>query len=598
MANVYFTNNFDSGDGSFRDALEKAEQGDVVAPDPNVDWGKNKVEIALASAIPIEKSVACDPGDLRVVLDGQGACRCLETKAVADAVFKRFDFINGYGQSGGCFYAGIDGSSSTFQYCLFAGGEATVNGGCVFAYDGAVNISDSVITGGKGGTRAGAGGLRANKLVDSLVLKRCTIVGNVGIDVATVLMADPRPECLDCVVGESTTDLNCYTPPSTVGFCAPPPDSIAEEEWTRELWKNYDLRLKPGSVALNGAQSVEEGALDLLGRPRTVNGAVGAYEGAWFVAKENEKKVLDENIIVDYAEIKDGAEIQMQGRDVCLAVRKSSEFGAATISAESRAYLAVPGDDDLSAANLNNVVRCEYGAGLTAFTATAETHAKALLTPVANDKTRRVLFEACENDAWKQVALDCNPVEVPLERSGRARFRAFDGANFYYDDAWTFTAVQFSVLCEWVSAENSNKNWEVIVQTSTTTESVAPGQSITILARIYDAFDSDSLLLNNGNNVESVSYSCYYENNGLFDETETPVDGHENVQADPSALLEAAQKSDAWDADERGYNFVLTPNVREKTLFEKEGEYRIKVVLTLKEGNPIVFYVPVSVANP
>ena len=59
--------------------------------------------------------------------------------------------------------------------------------------------------------------------------------------------------------------------------------------------------------------------------------------------------------------------------------------------------------------------------------------------------------------------------------------------------------------------------------------------------------------------------------------------------------MEALQTSDAWTRDDVGYNFVLTPDVREYPLFRQEGRYQIKVEIRLAQGNPIVFYAPVTV---
>ena len=48
MATLYFTNNADSGDGSFRAAWASMTNGDVVEPDPEVFAG-DVVEILISN---------------------------------------------------------------------------------------------------------------------------------------------------------------------------------------------------------------------------------------------------------------------------------------------------------------------------------------------------------------------------------------------------------------------------------------------------------------------------------------------------------------------------------------------------------------------
>ena len=53
----------------------------------------------------------------------------------------------------------------------------------------------------------------------------------------------------------------------------------------------------------------------------------------------------------------------------------------------------------------------------------------------------------------------------------------------------------------------------------------------------------------------------------------------------------------AWDEDNIGYNFKLTPDITEYDLFEETGEYRFKVTIELSSGNPIVFYRTIQVTS-
>lgn len=123
------------------------------------------------------------------------------------------------------------------------------------------------------------------------------------------------------------------------------------------------------------------------------------------------------------------------------------------------------------------------------------------------------------------------------------------------------------------------------------TLNVKVGQSVTILARISDAFDAEALLLNDGTNIVSVSYSAI-KKTGSLSSNETPIEGHVQVAVPVTCVLEAPQTSDAW---EETYNFILTPNIREKPIFPTPGNYSIKIEIVLADGNPVAFYVEIEV---
>ena len=126
-------------------------------------------------------------------------------------------------------------------------------------------------------------------------------------------------------------------------------------------------------------------------------------------------------------------------------------------------------------------------------------------------------------------------------------------------------------------------------------ENLKPGQDCAILARVYDAFDNDSPLLNLGSNISSVYYTCEKKTKSLYTTEWSPVTGHNNVSAGADCVLSSLQTDDAWDLDNVGYNFLLSPEIRDYPLFETAGLYRIKATINPAGGDPITFYKEINV---
>ena len=274
----------------------------------------------------------------------------------------------------------------------------------------------------------------------------------------------------------------------------------------------------------------------------------------------------------------------------------------AILSAESRGYLAFGASGTDAGAVFEGVVLCDAGSGVVDFRVAATRPREAEASwRVAEDAAGEgtALVERRDSDGkWRVVVSDL-PIAalgatIPIP-SGRSRYRLFDGWEFHYDDAWSFSGVQFSVVTSATPrCETPRVHWEATTQLATTNDQVYLGQGVTILARIYDSFDSTSLLLAKDDRVQEVRYSCRYVSKGLFEETLEPVPGHEDVVAPVESVLEAAQRSDAWTRDDEGYSFALTPDIREYPLFERAGKYVFKITISLKDANPVVFYVNVE----
>lgn len=594
MSLVYFTNNADAGDGSLRDAIERAEPGDTIAPDPNVSWGTDTIEIALSSRLNAPKNLTFDASPFRVRLTGQKAYSCLSLSAGVAALFRRFDFVEGYNATGGgCFHLSTSASNVAFESCLFAYGFSGNYGGNVYVYTGTASFRDCVVVAGY--STLGGGGVRVGKLCRAFELIRCTLIGNASFDLSIAAEA-PDPIIEDSVVGHATNQARVDA--SSIGAVHPPPDVLPSRAETDALWRSWDLRLREDSPYARGAIGAREGAVDFLGNARQPGGSLGAYEGTWLVVKEGETRELTDSLAVDRIDVGSNANVLLKGDALYLCARFGGVVANSTFSSEGRAYLAIPRDFELNDVILSNVVRCENGAGLASFSARAISPKRTKLEWTVSDPTRTIALEERVDGVWQTLAPCASGTELELDaRSGRTSYRAFDGETFYYDDAWTVAGVQYRVVYALASASIPAQNWEVVVQTVSTTARVAPGQSVSILARIYDAFDVNAPLLNDGSNVKSARYTCYFNTNNLFEEEYAPVQGHEDVELGPEALLEALQISDAWTVDNVGYNLTITPDVRTAPLFERPGEYRIKVVVELYVGNPIVFYAPISVVE-
>lgn len=118
MSIVFFSNTNDSGEGSLRQAIADAVDGDVVTTDPAVFKPGDVPRILLSSHLTINKSITIKP-HVRIVLDGGNATRCAFFGASSvDSQFYNVTFTNGY----------VDESS----YLDALGGCLRLNGSAIF----------------------------------------------------------------------------------------------------------------------------------------------------------------------------------------------------------------------------------------------------------------------------------------------------------------------------------------------------------------------------------------------------------------------------------------------------------------------------------
>ena len=286
-------------------------------------------------------------------------------------------------------------------------------------------------------------------------------------------------------------------------------------------------------------------------------------------------------------------------------IQASSEVNIDSVST-GRGYVTTPVGIDTSKLVIStNVALSSYGGAVSEFSATIERQNFVKLTG-AQSGSAPVLLEYQNHDGeWVVINSDFHlsetGVEIGVPQAGKTLYRVFDGDNFFEDYAWSVitSGLQFKVISSVVGASGAKENWQCLYQVIAVDESniVRVGQSITVLARVFDAFDNNTPLLNNGTNITSISYSVEQSTMDVFTPIWKPVEGHTNVDVATTALLETVEKGTAWTIDDNGYNFVLVPDTREHVLFSNIGSYRIVVKITLAEGNPVVFYSYINVVD-
>lgn len=321
-------------------------------------------------------------------------------------------------------------------------------------------------------------------------------------------------------------------------------------------------------------------------------GRAWGYDNIELILEFCVTKTVDEALVVQYAHIKNFAAVVIP-QGARFTVTTEAAIGAATVSGSG--YFAVPPETDISSATIDtDLISCTSGAGILSFNASPLRPKATKLEWTTQNPVIPVLSERKEGDSW--VVVDINsfsPVTVFADQGSRvAEFRIYDGVTFVVDSSWIFSP-QYQIVSK-VLLDNATLNdWKVllylvsVIDMSTT---VQPRQAITILGRIYDAFDNNAPLLNTGENIVSVRYTCAKKNAELYSSSYVPVPGHDNVEVGADCVLSALQNDDGWDIDEIGYNFALTPDVTQQPLFDTVGEYRTKVTITLNNANPVVFY--------
>lgn len=598
MATIYFTSNADSGAGTLRAAISSAEAGDTIAPDPTV-FATGPVVISLSSYLPIlPQNATLDGGSIGIVLDGQNnsmggysSVRGTGTMTVINLTVKRYKVT-----TNSPVFINTASSTYVFKRCKFVDNTG-VWYGVMRVNKGAIELYDCLLTGNQAtGSNSTHGGLSVNTDGTATVIAvRTVICGNVYGNVSGSSYVTRS----GTFIGLTAPEINGVTP-EEIGFVNPPPSaSIPFGEYTEGDWESWDFRLKPTSPYLTGA-AYEPGDVDLLGHART--GSWGAYDGSWLVVGESGSETVSEDATVDWLEVASTGVLTLSGADRILTVNRGVFVASgASIASSSRGYVVAPSASDCDSAALTNVVCCVSGAGASNFAATT-----AGFTWSAADSTKSVVLERQSNGAWQTVAQSAGTSCAATLAEG-ASVRLFDGVSFLTAtvvggpvDPGVPSGAMYVLAAGMAIAQNPNFNvwgvraWEVVkVQTQT----VRPLQSVTLLARIEDAFVAGEYLLNSGENIDSVKYTCRKKTVRGYETSWLDITGHANVSASTDAVLDALHTSSAWTEDAVGYTFALTPDTEDNPLFPEPGTYQIVVTIAPVDENPVVIYFDFNVAD-
>jgi parallel beta-helix repeat protein len=395
MAIITVTTTADSGAGSLRKAIADATTGDVITFDSNVFPSGATTTILLASALVISSNVVIDAGATesprRVELDGQGAVNCLTINATGAATISGIAFTNGAGARGGAAYV-VNTDANTFNNCSFANCATTTNGGGVSITAASSNTLSNCAFSNCDSVNGGGAFFSLGSVN---VLTACTFTGcDASTNGGAVYTRDTAVTTLnDCTVE------NCTATTSGGGLYSR--DSAAN------ALNRCDLSGAAVYLAQTSTLSVDDSTFDDL--------YIAATAGLTIAGGVVTVATIRLNGIT--VTIDDGA---------ALTITTSANTGAATFSSDGRGYLATASGVDISAATLNNVVACAYGAGLTSF---AINDAGAIWT--ADDLTTTVLLETRDDDGdWDTLAQAAGGSYVASFGVGTVA-RAFDGLRFW-----------------------------------------------------------------------------------------------------------------------------------------------------------------------
>ncbi len=532
---------------------------------------------------------------------GGGAAHVFTNAAFSDCVFNGCSSTANAGSQGGA--VRIDGGSGSFTSCVFNQCEAPY-GDALYGISGATAVFNRCLFAGMRGT---VGGVRRGFICDAsatpkltLTMTNCVAYGNgAGSSYASVvnLFASTSTAVVKyCTFGNNLTGVGEFRSgdsskitlfDSLIGSSV----NFASVGFVDN--QNNDFRLGYGSTYCSGATGYQSGDVDYLGRPRKANGAVGAYEGSWFVVAANGTATISANVSADYADIGNGATITFSGVDRTLTATNGATIGAATFSAPICAFVVVPAGALAPTATFSNVDLVQYSAGATSFVATrtgAKWTASDLSVPVVVQKNVEDVWSTIANASGGSTSFTPSlPEGTPL--------RLFDGINFF-----TATAVASVEFHPWLDYDKTITvaATETAARYSTTafldhryitTEAFIlmssyfnSGESPVLFARISD---SETGTIIDPEDVESISYSCYKKTSSWASETKTVVTGHSNATVPSSAIKSELVTDDArWTLDQTGYNFIFEPNSRINPIFPTPGNYEIDVVVNFVDANP------------
>lgn len=396
MAVLYFTSNADSGDGTLRDVMTDANDGDIITFDPATFTEKGDIVIALSSGLPLKSVTIRGAVDKRIILDRQESGYFIRVATGGKTLaFENVDFKNGSRTTNleSPFYIGtVNGTTVTFNNCKFYNNFGYYAGflrGVAGATNTTLTFNNCLAYNNRHDVANASADFMAfqSAAEPTIVFNGCTIDASEGNQSFTNLSSYDKNNCIYKTV-------STYYPEGL----DPAIDFVNHS--------GNDYRLAPGSAYLTGGSTT---GADILGHTRT--GSWGAYDGSWLVSPFT----VSQDTAVNYADIQ-GAVTLADG-----AVVKVGKLYAAggSVSASGRAYFCA---DTLTGLTFTNVVAATPS-GVSAIAASiAENVATVDVTATG---TGYVVEISDDLQSWTTLSL--NNGKAMLSNSNALYFRVFDG---------------------------------------------------------------------------------------------------------------------------------------------------------------------------
>lgn len=249
MATLYVTSSADSGDGTLRDCVSKASDGDVVT---------SAIPRICVIASPLSISAAITFKNIRIQ-GGNGSQMSLQVRGACVFEDCQFSFLVKT-SSGGPLWIYSAGTNSIFRRCIFFRNFSEGNASCVYVASGVdASFYDCLFISNCASNAA----LYFAGDSNNGVIRNCTIYDNCGGDINKSAI---KSACVDCLLAD--------TPSSAF---VNPINSTDPDEWEYVDYMNCDYYLS--SKIQGGANST----LDVFGNPRgNTKGAIEFLDVDYF----------------------------------------------------------------------------------------------------------------------------------------------------------------------------------------------------------------------------------------------------------------------------------------------------------------------------
>lgn len=275
MATLYITSTANTGTGTLRNLISSASAGDVIQPSPTLFPSGTVCEVSLTATLSITKNLTIQGGQTRLVISSSGSnfyiAHGTSSSIPSYINYTDVDFRGFYSSSNGaircqycqnhtflrCSFCGIKGYSApvavsyssivsvVFQDCAFYGNIATQNSSNA---GGALYFGSTTIAG-------------------KCSLINCTLGANYRYYNSSRYNYGKSPSTTN-IVNSAAQEAEWKTPPaSTYGY----------NTWTATSYQSMDPRPSATASWRTGATSTTS-TIDLAGKARKTNGALGAYE--------------------------------------------------------------------------------------------------------------------------------------------------------------------------------------------------------------------------------------------------------------------------------------------------------------------------------